>query len=76
MIHKRERSGFREFLTFGEGEFTPLENLHQISFGMNPLSLCLMVMPLEFVKKFMSQKVSHSVHEDDELKSNAKCQTK
>jgi hypothetical protein len=39
MIHKRERSGFREFLTFGEGEFTPLENLHQISFGMNPLSL-------------------------------------
>jgi hypothetical protein len=39
MIRKRERSGFREFLTFGEGEFTPLENLHQISFGMNPLSL-------------------------------------
>jgi hypothetical protein len=33
MIHERERerererSGFREFLTFREGEFTPLENL-------------------------------------------------
>jgi hypothetical protein len=41
MICKRERSGFREFLTFGEGEFTPLENLHQISLGKNPLSLSL-----------------------------------
>jgi hypothetical protein len=55
---ERERSGFREFLTFREGEFTPLENLHQISFGMNPLSLTLslMVMPLEFVKKLMFSK--------------------